>query len=72
MRDRWTAHVDSGVISFVTIRVLCVPCGVFSFSRLTPSLPESRISAVVSRSLGTSWGDENKQKEQVSEIIGTD
>ena len=60
----------SSPVAFVTISVLRVPSGVFSFSRLTPPLAESRFSALVSRN---HWmlvgGEENKRIEQVKLIV---
>ena len=60
----------SSPVAFVTISVLRVPCGVFSFSRLTPPRAESRFSARVSLN---HWmlvgGLENKRMEQVRLMV---
>ena len=58
------------VYTLVTIRVLFVPIGVFSFSRLTPPRALSRLRALVSL---YHWmlvgGDENSLMEQVREMV---
>ena len=56
--------------TLVTIRVLFVPIGVFSFSRLTPPRALSRLRALVSLYHWMSVGGEEKSlMEQVREMV---